>query len=478
MFRRLHLMLFHILLPAVLLAVALPVLCRADSGPGDVRFTPAELRFIRESGPVSLCVDPDWPPFERVEVHNDQPRHVGIAADIIALVGQRTGLTFELVPTATWDESIAAARAGRCQVLSFLNQTPQREAWLGFTDPLLADSNVFITRTEHPAITDPAALEDATIVFPRGTAMEELIRKDYPNLKVLVAESEAEAIRMVEERKADMTMRSLIVAAYTIRQQGLFNLKIAGKLPEYENKLRMGVVRHDPLLRTELRTVLNRGIRSLTDDERQQIVNRHVPITAQTSADYWLVARVAGFFALLAGVVLWYNRRLKRMNAVLERLARTDPLTDLPNRSRLNELFRREVERAQRYRRPFSIVILDIDHFKRVNDELGHLAGDRTLQVFAGVVRDSVRGADTVGRWGGEEFLVLCPETTAEEAVQLAERLRGALRATQFEGGRIHTLSAGVAAFREGDSVDALLHRADTALYRAKNGGRDRVEAE
>lgn len=464
----------YILLLAVLLAGAFTAICRADSDPAAVRFTPAEQRFIRESGPVTLCVDPDWPPFEQVAAHDGQPRHVGIAADIIALVARRTGLSFELVPTATWEESIAAARAGRCQVLSFLNQTPQREAWLGFTDPLLTDPNVFITRTEHPAITDPAALEGATIVFPKGTAMEELIRKDYPNLKVLVTESEAEAIRMVEERKADMTMRSLIVAAYTIRQQGLFNLKVAGKLPEYQNKLRMGVVRDDPLLRT----VLNRGIRSLTDEDRQQIVNRHVPITAQTSVDYWLVARVAGVFALLAGVVLWYNRRLQRMNAVLERLARTDPLTDLPNRSRLNELFRREVERAQRYRRPFSIAILDIDHFKRVNDEHGHLAGDRTLRVFAGVVRDSVRAADTVGRWGGEEFLVLCPETTSEEAEQLAERLRGALRAAQFEAGRIHTLSAGVAAFREGDSVDTLLHRADTALYRAKNGGRDRVEVE
>lgn len=455
-------------LTVLLLLLLLPGIARATA----VQFTPAEQRFIRESGPVTLCVDPDWPPFEHVEVRNGQARHVGIAADIIELVARRTGLSFELLPTATWEESIAAARAGRCQALSFLNQTPQREAWLGFTDPLLTDPNVFITRVEHPAITDPAALEGETIVFPQGTAMEELIRKDYPNLKVLVAESEAQAIRMVEERKADMTMRSLIVAAYTIRQQGLFNLKIAGNLPEYQNKLRMGVVRADPLLRT----VLNRGIRSLTDEERRQIVNRHVPITAQTAVDYWLVGRVAAVFALLAGVVLWSNRRLKRMNAVLERLARTDPLTDLPNRTRLNDLFRREVDRAKRYRRPFSIVILDIDNFKRVNDEHGHLAGDRTLQAFAVVVRDNVRGADTVGRWGGEEFLVLCPETTAEEAAQLAERLRAATRASSFENGRTHTVSAGVAAFREGDDLDALLNRADAALYRAKNAGRDRVE--
>ncbi|BFR49561.1 diguanylate cyclase [Nitratidesulfovibrio sp. HK-II] len=457
-------------LTACLLCLLLPGVGGATSGTAP--FTPAEQRFIRESGPVTLCVDPDWPPFEHVEVRNGQARHVGIAADIIELVARRTGLSFELLPTATWEESIAAARAGRCQALSFLNQTPQREAWLGFTDPLLTDPNVFITRVEHPDITDPAALVGETIVFPQGTAMEELIRKDYPNLKVLVAESEAQAIRMVEERKADMTMRSLIVAAYTIRQQGLFNLKIAGNLPEYQNKLRMGVVRANPLLRT----VLNRGIRSLTDEERRQIVNRHVPITAQTAVDYWLVGRVAAVFALLAAVVLWSNRRLKRMNAVLERLARTDPLTDLPNRTRLNDLFRREVDRAKRYRRPFSIVILDIDNFKRVNDEYGHLAGDRTLQAFAVVVRDNVRGADTVGRWGGEEFLVLCPETTAEEAAQLAERLRAATRATPFEGGRTHTVSAGVAAFHEGDDLDALLNRADAALYRAKNAGRDRVE--
>lgn len=455
-------------LTVLLLLLLLPGISRATA----VQFTPAEQRFIRESGPVALCVDPDWPPFEYVEVRNGQTRHVGIAADIIELVARRTGLSFEVLATATWEESIAAARAGRCQALSFLNQTPQREAWLGFTDPLLTDPNVFITRVEHPAITDPAALEGETIAFPQGTAMEELIRKDYPNLKVLVVESEAQAIRMVEERKADMTMRSLIVAAYTIREQGLFNLKIAGNLPEYQNKLRMGVVRADPLLRT----VLNRGIRSLTDEERRQIVNRHVPITAQTAVDYWLVARVAAVFSLLAGVVLWSNRRLKRMNAVLERLARTDPLTDLPNRTRLNDLFRREVDRARRYRRPFSIVILDMDNFKRVNDEHGHLAGDRTLQAFATVVRDNVRGADTVGRWGGEEFLVLCPETGAEEAVQLAERLRAATRATSFEGGRTHTVSAGVAAFREGDDLDVLMNRADAALYRAKNAGRDRVE--
>ncbi len=433
-----------------------------------VELTAAELEYVRGHGPVALCVDPDWVPFEWI---NEQGEHEGIAADLIRVVSERTGLRFELVRTDSWEESLAFSREGGCQAVSFLNRTPQREKWLLFSEPLFSDPSVFITREEHPFIADPGDLIDEVIVFPSGTSTEELVRRQYPNLAVLTVATEKEAMNMVSEKKADMTMRSLIVAAYTIRKQGLFNLKIAGQLPHVRNDLRMGVARDEPILLS----ILDKGIRSISKRERARIVNEHVSINVQTVVDYALVVKILAGFGVLAIVGFYWNCKLKAHNAELERISRTDALTGLPNRLKLNAVFRDEFTRARRYGHPLSTIMLDIDHFKTVNDELGHLQGDQLLVAIARIVRDSVRECDVVGRWGGEEFLVLCPETDRQGALLAARRICQAVRCAAYPSRRTHTISGGVAEMSPHDSVDSLLSRADRALYRAKNTGRDRV---
>ena len=154
---------------------------------------------------------------------------------------------------------------------------------------------------------------------------------------------------------------------------------------------------------------------------------------------------------------------------------RTDALTGLSNRVRLDEALQNEMHRTQRYGNTFSIIILDIDHFKRVNDTHGHLAGDAVLKKIAGVLAANLRQTDTAGRWGGEEFLILLPHQGRPTARALAEKLRTAIESTAFPGiGRI-TSSFGVAAYAAQDSVESLVKRADAALYAAKRAGRNRV---
>lgn len=165
----------------------------------------------------------------------------------------------------------------------------------------------------------------------------------------------------------------------------------------------------------------------------------------------------------------------------LERLATTDPLTGLYNRRVLLDRAEEAMERVRRYGRVASIVMLDIDHFKTVNDELGHDIGDRVLQRTAEVLLGTLRKAgDLVARFGGEEFAVLVPETDIEGAMVLAERLRIAVEETEIatpEGPRRYTASFGVATIQEDDTnVETVLKRADEALYRAKNSGRNRIE--
>ncbi|MTW09163.1 diguanylate cyclase [Pseudoduganella eburnea] len=165
----------------------------------------------------------------------------------------------------------------------------------------------------------------------------------------------------------------------------------------------------------------------------------------------------------------------------LTRLATTDSLTGVANRRHFLERGRQELERAARYRLPMALLLLDIDHFKQVNDNFGHPAGDRLLQVVAQACQSSARHVDLAGRLGGEEFALLMPETGAIAANLAAERLRRAIAAiAPAQSGVLQPITAsfGVATLNPGDtSLDALLARADAALYRAKHGGRNRVEA-
>jgi len=162
-----------------------------------------------------------------------------------------------------------------------------------------------------------------------------------------------------------------------------------------------------------------------------------------------------------------------------ERLARTDPLTGALNRRSWNEMAEQELQRAQRYRTPFAVLMLDCDRFKRINDEYGHAAGDRLLCKLVQAVDLETRAVDLLGRYGGEEFVVLLPEVGAQEAQQVAERLRqrvAAMSMTTARGAIRVTISLGVAVYQPGDRhLDTLLRRADEALYQAKHDGRNCV---
>ncbi len=174
------------------------------------------------------------------------------------------------------------------------------------------------------------------------------------------------------------------------------------------------------------------------------------------------------------------NVRLRKQEATLERMAMTDALTGLPNRRYLFERLDLEMGRAVRYERPLALIIVDIDHFKRVNDIHGHRFGDFVLTEAARVLRNNLRESDVVARYGGEEFAVLLPETNVEQAEAVAEKLRGAFAERELrerDAAVALTISAGVAATSvlAVEDGETLVARADAALYEAKRQGRDRV---
>jgi two-component system cell cycle response regulator len=173
---------------------------------------------------------------------------------------------------------------------------------------------------------------------------------------------------------------------------------------------------------------------------------------------------------------------LRRSNQLLLELSNTDPLTGIFNRRYFMEALEKEFQRAQRKHAPFTLALLDIDHFKRINDRFGHPQGDLVLIALAAVIQGELRRYDIIARYGGEEFILLLPETSTDEGFAVVERLRAAVEKMvlphPMEGYRV-TVSLGVSAFpaERITSVYDLISEADNALYRAKAGGRNQVRA-
>lgn len=174
----------------------------------------------------------------------------------------------------------------------------------------------------------------------------------------------------------------------------------------------------------------------------------------------------------------WRERAFRENSKLmlrLEKLSYTDSLTGLKNRRTMEDILEQEIDRSIRHGNALCFAIADIDHFKDVNDTFGHAGGDAILRELSGVFGSSVRRSDKIGRWGGEEFAFICPETQLDEAGQMFERMRERVRCHPFSIGTRITISIGISEFGPDDTLSSLAIRADKAMYLAKQSGRDRI---
>ncbi|SHE90812.1 PAS domain S-box-containing protein/diguanylate cyclase (GGDEF) domain-containing protein [Thermoanaerobacter uzonensis DSM 18761] len=182
-----------------------------------------------------------------------------------------------------------------------------------------------------------------------------------------------------------------------------------------------------------------------------------------------------GWYAI--GIIRDISER-KRFEELLYRQSITDPLTNIYNRRFFMQMLEQEIERVKRNKKFFSLIMFDLDHFKNVNDRFGHAAGDTVLKSVADTVKGRIRKTDYFARWGGEEFIILLPETSLNNAVELAEELREQISTIELQGIDRVTASFGVTEYRDTDTIDTVLIRVDNMLYEAKSAGRNCVKSE
>lgn len=271
-----------------------------------------EKAYIEENPTIKVCTDPSLMPYE---VLTPEGKHEGIAADLLTIVAQRVGLDLEIIQTYTWEESLIRAKRNECDIISFISQTPEYDEWLLFSEPLLIDKNILITREEHHYIGNLKYLVSASLALPRGSAIFDKVSKEYPNITLFSVASEEDALMLVSSKKVDMTIRSLALAAYSIKQQGLFNLKLSGKLEGVDSIFRVGLTQNN----TVLRDILNKGIQSLSLREREAIVNRYIPSIIQQEIGVEVWYALGSIFLVICSILLWNHMLRKEVKREIAR---------------------------------------------------------------------------------------------------------------------------------------------------------------
>ncbi|OIN13407.1 hypothetical protein BFS86_12895 [Shewanella algae] len=435
---------------------------------------------------IPYCVDPDWMPYEGI----DQGKHVGISSGFLEFIEEQTDWQFQLVPTASWQQTLTYLKQQQCVFTPMLNYTSRRAEYLSFTDIYSRSPNVLVSRREQPFLQSMEQVGNRSLVIPRGYRLLDYVRQNYPKIHIMLAETEQQGLEMVSSGEADLFIGSMYSINARIQQSGLFNLKIAGWAGP-EDQFRMAVTENSKWMLPDL----NRLLAQISDDHRARLYRQWSNMAVLEQTDRGLTWQLMVVITLVFGALLaryrWiskYNRELTAKNQQLEKLRNQlletnkelefisthDPLTKLYNRHYFHRHFAPE-HRSDAAQGHTSLIVIDIDFFKDINDRHGHSVGDSILSDLASLLMEGAREIDLVARWGGEEFMIICPDTDCIQARHLCERLASAMTVYPFSAGVSLSCSFGLTELKPGESIWSAFDRADLALYRAKSEGRNRI---
>ena len=410
-----------------------------------------------------------WPPFNFYS-ENNHIQLQGIAADFWKLIVDRTGMEATFLPSSTWANVLEMIKTKTADVTLGTSISKEKEPYALFSKPYASFPNVIVTDKTIDFLPGLKSLEGKRVAIGAGYSVIESVASHYPSITIIEVEDTREALKLLSKGRVDAVIDILPVVAYLINADHYVDLKISGTT-EFDFDVRM-MIRNDY---PELKTIIDKAIDSITVAERQRILNRYISITYEERIDYtWVYGVVLGALFIIS-IFIYRQFEMGKYHKRLLRMATTDPLTVLCNRIRLDEKLLECHEYYKRTQRTFSVMIMDLDHFKRINDTYGHLIGDKTLVNLSQLVQNNIRNIDIAGRWGGEEFMIICPETNLDGAKRLAEKIKSIIEECDFP--HIHTLtcSFGISEGREDDRIESIVGRADKALYQAKEEGRNRV---
>lgn len=448
---------------------------------------------------VTYCVDPDWMPYEGIR----NGVHVGISYDYLQLVSKFAQLDLKFLATSSWQESLDMIATGECHLTPMLNRSPSREQIMGFSQSYFTSSNVLVGATGSEVFHGYEGIQEQLVAVVRGYRQAEYLRRYYPSIPLRDFDNEQQALLALSEGKVDLAVGSLLAVNSLIHDNGMSNIQVIG-LAQPHDQLRFGVSKivdsglaPASISMVELIGRLNRAIEQIYEQQHVNIYRQWNNVKYIENTDYRMLVWPSVVLLLITAMVLWRNRsiasysralaksyqelenlqqQLLEKNRTLEFLSIHDHLTKLYNRNFISQRAAEAVQSHERFKQPVSLIIMDIDHFKRFNDRYGHSIGDDVLVAVADVAKNNLREVDHIGRWGGEEFVIMCPNSDLDAAHILAERIRITVEKIQIAGvSEPVTCSFGIAQLVAKMDFTDWFDAADQCMLSAKSSGRNRI---
>jgi polar amino acid transport system substrate-binding protein len=433
-----------------------------------------EKNFIKTHKIICISTG-NWAPFNLMK----NGKLVGIALDYWHIVKKRLGLEGECKTAENFTQVLNAIKDKKADITASTTNTKEREKYAVFSKPYAKFPVVIVTRNSVGFVPDIKSIKNKLFALPKDYTFSKILLRDYPGINYVEVKNIDQALEYVSKGKADVAVGILPVVAYKINDLKYTNLKISGTA-KYTFPVRF-MIRKDYRI---LAPMINRVIDSIKESEKEKIYQKWVTVHMQEGYSkekvlrYSIVAIIVFILLLFWMITLFVQiQKRKKAEKALEKLATIDKLTCIYNRYMIDNSLSEQIEIAKRYNKHLSIIFFDIDHFKEVNDIYGHKAGDTVLRKLSDLVKNKKRKSDIFGRWGGEEFMLVLPETDIKRAELIAQTLREEIEKYYFEKVGHITCSFGVTQTKKEDTMDTLMKRVDEALYRAKKEGRNRVIA-
>ena len=431
-----------------------------------------EKSFIKQHKLICISTK-NWSPFNLMK----DGKLSGIAIDYWDYVKKRLSIKSECKAVDIFSKVLNAIKEKKADITLSTTMVEERKKYAVFTRSYLKAPIVIVTRNSVGFVPDINSIKDKIFVMPKDYSTTKILQRDYPYIKYKQVKDIDEALEYVSFGKADVTIGILPVVSYKINELNFDNLKISGTT-KYNFPVRF-MIRKDYKI---LVPMINRVIDSMSQSDKDRIYKKWITVHMQEGYSkekvlgYSMIAIVVILILILWMITLFIQiEKRKKAEKALEKLATIDKLTSVYNRYMIDNSLAEQIEIAKRYDKHLSVIFFDIDHFKKVNDMYGHKVGDLVLKSLAELVVSKKRKSDIFGRWGGEEFMLVLPETDIQQAEYIAQILRKETEQHYFEKVEHITCSFGVTQIKKDDTLDTLMKRADEALYRAKNEGRNKV---
>lgn len=404
----------------------------------------------------------------------------GIADDVWNLLLTKVLLSSEVKSIKNSELAREKVHEDRNTIKLVLNEKDHENKKVIFSQPIKTYKYAIVTRNDESFIFNTNLLSGKPVAIRKDATINSLIKLQYPNINFIEVDNIKVGLELVANGEAYAAIELLPTIIYNIQQNMLSNIKISGTT-EYTFDLRYMINQEN----TVLKNIIDKAISKINKKELQAIEDTYFQVRYDEATDHSLIYKVGVPLLFFVLIFAFYNIRLRKeiqkrkiIEQKLYNAATTDKLTQAYNRRKIDSTFKGKIELSERYGRPLSIIFYDIDNFKKINDVYGHSLADTVLQDLTKLVQLHIRSTDYLGRWGGEEFLILLPETNLEQSSVIAEHLKKHIERYPFKIGQQVTCSFGVTDYKEDDTQESMLSRVDELMYYVKRHGKNAIKAE